>query len=148
MDKIERIARAIKTAHEAGDTFANLEGDLAPDDAAEAYAAQDRLHELHAEGGRGGLGGRKIALASKVQQELCGIDHPIAGGIFADEIMTSPARVVRADYHGLGVEFELAVKLSRDLTASDGLFDAGTIRRRETAPRAGECGTDAKDHGR
>ena len=127
-DKIDRIAQFIKAAHEAGDGFANLEGDLAPDDVPEAYAAQDRLHALHAASGRGLLGGRKIALASQVQQELCGIDHPIAGGIFADEIMASPAKVARDTYHGLGIEFELAVKLGEDVTAAGGPYDADTIR--------------------
>ncbi len=127
-DKVDRIARAIFAVHEAGERFANLSGDLAPADIAEAYAAQDRLHRLHAEHGRGRLGGRKIALASKVQQELCGIDHPIAGGIFADEIMASPATVARADYHGLGIEFELAFKIGKGLTAADGPFDAASVR--------------------
>lgn len=128
-DKIDRIARFIRAAHEAGDGFANLEGDVAPDDVAQAYAAQDRLHALHAANGRGRLGGRKIALASKVQQELCGIDHPIAGGIYADEIVTSPAKVARDAYHGLGIEFELAVKFGEDVTAAGGPYDADTIRK-------------------
>lgn len=127
-DKVDMIANAIKAAHEAGDDFANLVGVLAPGSVTEAYAAQDRLHELHAESGRGRLGGRKIALASRVQQELCGIDHPIAGGIFADEIMTTPASVARSAYHGLGIEFELAVKLGNDVTTAGGPYDAETIR--------------------
>ena len=50
----------------------------------EAYLAQKLFHE---QSGRSELGGHKIALASKVQQELCGIDHPIAGGIFKNEIL-------------------------------------------------------------
>lgn len=127
-DKVENIARAIKAAHERGEAFANLAGDLAPDDVVQAYAAQDRLHVLHAQNGRGRLGGRKIALASQVQQELCGIDHPIAGGIFADEIMATPASVERSDYHGLGIEFELAVRLGRNLTGEGGPYDAKNIR--------------------
>lgn len=128
LEKIDKIARAIKAAHEGGETFANLAGDVAPDDVAQAYAAQDRLHALHAEAGRGVLGGRKIALASKVQQELCGIDHPIAGGIFAGEIMATPASVKLSDYQGLGIEFEMAVRLGKDLTVEDGPYNAENIR--------------------
>ena len=127
-DKAERIARAIMAAHEAGETYENLTGDLTPADVVEAYAAQTRLHQLHVEGGRGALGGRKIALASKVQQELCGIDHPIGGGIFADEILASPATVELSRYHGLGVEFELAVTLAADLTGDGGPYSKDTIR--------------------
>lgn len=128
-DKAEQIARAIKAAHDAGEQFKNLTGDNAPADEAEAYAAQWRLHALHAADGRGSLGGRKIALASQVQQELCGIDHPIAGGIFAREIHQSPAQIVRSDYHGLGIEFELAFRLADTLEAGSGPYDNDSIRR-------------------
>ncbi|MGI9463670.1 MAG: 2-keto-4-pentenoate hydratase [Aestuariivirgaceae bacterium] len=126
-DKVDQIAQAMKAAHEAGEGYRNFDGDLAPGSVAEAYAAQARLHALHAAQGRGKLGGRKIALASKVQQELCGVDHPIAGGIFADEIMASPASVEAGHYHGLGVEFELAVKLSHDLTGPGGPYSKDMI---------------------
>ena len=102
MDRLDKIAQTIKAEHEAGNTYKNLPDGLAPNDQAEAYAAQERLHALHAKGGRGAIGGRKIALASQVQQELCGVDHPIAGGIFADEIVISPAEISLSDYHGLG----------------------------------------------
>ena len=127
IDKTGKIAQAIMAAHAAGEPFGNLDGDLAPEDLAQAYAAQARLHELHAEGGRGILGGRKIALASKVQQELCGVDHPIAGGIFANEIVASPAAIEMSQYHGLGVEFELAFKLDSDLTSRNGPYGKETI---------------------
>ena len=128
-DRIDRIAQAIKTAHETAEPFRNLDGDLAPTDIPEAYAAQFRLHDLHVKNGRGALGGRKIALASKVQQELCGIDHPIAGAIFANEIMASPVAINLADYHGLGVEFELAIMLADDLTGALAPFSKDTISR-------------------
>ena len=41
-DRIDRIAQAIKTAHETAEPFRNLDGDLAPTDIPEAYAAQFR----------------------------------------------------------------------------------------------------------
>lgn len=129
-DKPDAIAREIMRQHQDGETYANLSGDLAPTDAAEAYAAQFRLHELQAKGPRGPLGGRKIALASAVQQELCGVDHPIAGGVFASEIHQSPTEIRLADYHGLGLEFELAAILGEDIAPGSGPFDAKTIRSR------------------
>ncbi len=128
-DKADRIARAIKGAHDAGERFKNLTGDNAPADEAEAYAAQWRFHRLHAAEGRGPLGGRKIALASQVLQELCGINRPIAGGVFACEIHASPARILQSDYHGLGIEFELAFKLANKLVAGSGPYDNQSIRR-------------------
>ncbi len=93
-DRLDTIAREIIRQHEAGESFTNLSGDLAPRDIKEAYAAQFRLHEIHAAEGRGPLAGRKIALASAVQQELCGVDHPLAGGCWGAEpqAMTSAAK--------------------------------------------------------
>lgn len=127
-DRIDAIAEEIKRQHEAGETYRNLTGALEPRDMDEAYAAQFRLHELHAAAGRGPLGGRKIALASAVQQELCGVDHPIAGGIFAREIHESPAELTLADHHGLGMEFELAVTLGEDIRPGGAPLDAAAAR--------------------
>ncbi|MEX2519792.1 MAG: hypothetical protein WD969_10725 [Paracoccaceae bacterium] len=127
-DRIDAIAREIIRQHQTGETFSIFEAPMAPRDMDEAYAAQFHLHRLHAAEGRGPLGGRKIALASKVQQELCGVDHPIAGGIFAREIHQSPAKLKLADYHGLGLEFELAAVLAADIGPGDGPFDKTTIR--------------------
>lgn len=127
-DRTTAIAKEIIRQHEAGEGFTNLSGDLAPRDINEAYAAQFRLHEIHLDGGRGPLSGRKIALASQVQQELCGVDHPLAGGIFEREIFKSGASLNLADYHGLGMEFELAVVLGRDLSPGDEPFDAAAMK--------------------
>ncbi|MEM9735628.1 MAG: fumarylacetoacetate hydrolase family protein [Pseudomonadota bacterium] len=116
MERPTDIAHEIIQQHRDRDRFHNLTGELAPRDIAEAYAAQAEFHRLNRIDGRGALGGRKIALASPVQQELCGIDHPIAGGIFASEIQESPAEISLSAYHGLGIEFELAAVISRDIS--------------------------------
>ena len=134
-DRLDHIAREIFRQHRAGEGFANLSGDLAPRDIDEAYAAQFRLHEIHASEGRGPLGGRKIALASKVQQELCGVDHPIAGGVFAGEIFESGAELRLADYHGLGLEFELAVVLGEDIAPGEAPLDRESARAATAAIR-------------
>lgn len=134
-DRLDKIAREIIRQHAAGERFANLSGDLAPRDIDEAYAAQFRLHEIHLAEGRGPLGGRKIALASKVQQELCGVDHPLAGGIFTREILESPAELRLADYHGLGMEFELAVVIGEDIAPGGAPLDRAAARAAASAIR-------------
>ncbi|MEM9045452.1 MAG: hypothetical protein AAGC81_12225, partial [Pseudomonadota bacterium] len=133
MDRAEQIAREIVNQHRAGRTYRQLTGDFMPRDIDEAYAAQTELHEIHAREGRGLLGGRKIALASKVQQELCGVDHPIAGGIFKNEILESPAKIALADYHGLGIEFELAIEIERTISRPG--LDRDSIRHHIAAIR-------------
>ena len=62
-----------------------------------------------------------------MQQELCGIDHPIAGGIFESEIYNSPFEVNFASYHGLGLEFELAMEISEDLNSKSIKFDENNV---------------------
>lgn len=113
----DKIAARIEQAHQQHETFTALTGELAPANLQQAYAAQQALQRLRADGERGPVGGRKIALASKVQQELCGIDHPIAGAIYQNEIYSTPAALKFSDYHGLGIEYEIALTLTEDTVA-------------------------------
>ena len=125
MDRIEKIAEFMLNQHKSQQNFQNLPQTLMPENFEEAYETQKIFQK---NSGRGELGGFKIALASKVQQELCGIDHPIAGGIFANEIKTSPAIFELENFHGLGLEFELAVTLSDDLKTGMEPFDKDNIK--------------------
>ena len=125
MDRIEKIAQFMLNQHKSQQNFQNLPQTLMPENLEEAYETQKIFQK---NSGRGELGGFKIALASKVQQELCGIDHPIAGGIFANEIKTSPAIFELENFHGLGLEFELAVTLSADLKPGMEPFDKDNIK--------------------
>ena len=79
MSKIEKIANFMINEHRDNKIYKNLPDTFKPKNIEEAYLAQNIFHKTI---GRGELGGYKIALASKIQQQLCGIDHPIAGAIF------------------------------------------------------------------
>ena len=126
MDRMEEIAQFMLDQHKSQQNFQNLPQTLMPENFEEAYETQKIFQK---NSGRGELGGFKIALASKVQQELCGIDHPIAGGIFANEIKTSPAILELENFHGLGLEVELAVTLSADLKPGMEPFDKDNIKK-------------------
>ena len=125
MDRLEQIAQFMLDQHNSKQNFQNLPETLMPKDFDEAYKVQQVFQK---NSDRGELGGFKIALASKIQQELCGIDHPIAGGIFANEINSSPSTFELSNFHGLGLEFEIAVKLSDDLKPEMGPFNKDDIR--------------------
>ena len=84
--------------------------------------------------GWGELGGHKIALTSKAIQELCGVDQPAGGAIFARTIKRSPATLRLADFMHLGLEFELGVRLGRDLPAAGAPWD-----RVKVTPAVGAC---------
>ena len=107
--KIEKVSEFIFQSHQRGDTFSNLENDMKPQDFAEAYDIQKRLRQKLP---RGPLGGYKIALSSKIQQDYHNITQPVYGGLFRKEIFNSPKMIVLKNYHRMSVEFELAFELS------------------------------------
>jgi 2-keto-4-pentenoate hydratase len=126
-ERIERIAQKLAADWRARAPYEALAGDLRPRDMDEACAAQSALHRRLAPE-RGPLAGRKIALASPVMQKMCGIDHPVAGAIFAADVRRSPAEVNLDDFRHLGVEFELALILARDVGPEEAPFDAAGAR--------------------
>lgn len=126
MSKIDDIVDHMLNQHQNNEVFKNLPETLKPSNIDEAYKAQILFQK---KSGRGELGGFKIALASKIQQDLCGIDHPIAGGIFNNEIKSSPSTFQLNKFHGLGLEFEIAVTLSHELNSEMGLLDSNNIRK-------------------
>ncbi len=110
------IARRIFEANLARKRFQPLRGEVAPASLEEAYLIQDEVHRLfETEAGMGPLGGHKIALTSRAVQELCGVDQPAYGKVFAKTIRRSPAGVKLSDYMHLGLEFEVAVEIGRDV---------------------------------
>ena len=126
MNRLEQIAQCMIDQHNLKQNFENLPETLMPKDFDEAYETQKIFQE---NSGRGSLGGFKIALASKVQQQLCGIDHPVAGGIFSNEINSSPSTFELKNFHGLGLEFEIAATMSDDLKPEMGPFNSENIRK-------------------
>jgi 2-keto-4-pentenoate hydratase len=129
-----RIAAHIFDAHQRKERFQRLRGDLAPASLEEAYAVQDEVHRLFREAGWGEIGGHKIALTSRAVQELCGVDQPAGGGIFARTIQRSPATIRLADFMHLGLEFELGVRLGADLPAAGAPYT-----RESVAPAVAAC---------
>ena len=107
--KIEKVSEFIFQSHQHGDAFSNLENDMKPQDFAEAYEIQKSLRQKLP---RGPLGGYKIALSSKIQQDYHNITQPVYGGLFRKEIFNSPKVLVLKNYHRMSVEFELAFELS------------------------------------
>jgi 2-keto-4-pentenoate hydratase len=122
-------ARFLDEAHRAGARYQNLPEAIAPKTFEEAYAAQEALCALW-EPRLGPIAGRKIAVTTKVMQELMGIDHPCGGTIFASRVHPSPAAITKADFINVRIECELAVRLGR------GLPQGPTAHTRESAREA------------
>ena len=112
MKRINEICEFMISQHNKGIHFNNLQDPYLPKDANEAYEVQF-LYQNKSK--RGEIGGYKIALASKIQQQLCSINNPIAGGIFKNEIYKSPSIIKLKEYQSLGLEFEIAFEISKDI---------------------------------
>ncbi len=101
--------------------------DLRPADFAAAYAVQDHLVELLLAARKTSVGGQKIALSSKVMQEMLGADRPVAGVLLATDLHESPLVVRRSDFLGFGIECEIAVRLGSELRADAAPHDRETV---------------------
>ena len=117
-ERAAAAARRLFDEHRAGERCAALPADLRPRNLDEAHAIQDHLQRLNEAHGLGPLAGWKVALTTPVMQRLAGIDHPCAGGIHERYVYRSPAALAAGDYVRIGVEAEIAVRLSADLAGS------------------------------
>jgi len=77
----------------------------------------------------GPIAGYKIALSTPAMQKFVGVDRPQAGVVFESRVLRSPARVRRADFLNLVVEFEIAVEVAEDLAAADAPFTRERVAR-------------------
>lgn len=114
MKQTEKTARKLFYNWNSRSPYEAVSGEFGVDSVADAYDVQLFLQNLHT-ANRGEVAGRKIALSSKTMQQMIGVDHPIAGGIFSGEVVLSPATIRASDFVHLGLEFELAVELKSDV---------------------------------
>ena len=96
-------------------------------DVAAAYDFQSRYVDLMMKRRRAGFAGYKIGLTSARMQAMCGINQPIAGVILDDVVHGSGSSLSATAYGRLGVEFEIAVRMSRSLPASVVPYDGATV---------------------
>jgi 2-oxo-3-hexenedioate decarboxylase/2-keto-4-pentenoate hydratase len=92
-----------------------LPPELMPADLDEAYRVRAEFEEIEQARGRGIVAGYKIGLTTPIMQQLCGVDEPCCGAIFATEMHHRRAELAMSDYCRLGIETEIAVRLGEDL---------------------------------
>src|SRR5215470_3290591 len=117
MSTHDELAQTLMREHAAGTRFHPM--GLA--DLAAAYGVQRRFVELMGETA-GAVAGYKIGLTSARMQKMCGIDQPIAGAIFGTRVMASGVTLQARRYHHVGLEFEVGVRLGRDLPRAQAPF--------------------------
>ena len=88
---------------------------LYPADLDEAYAIQQAFREIEEARGRGAVVGYQIGLTTPVMQQICGVDEPCHGLMFAPEVHQRRAEISAGEYCRIGVETEIAFQLGNDL---------------------------------
>jgi len=107
-------ARMILAARQGRRILAPL-GTAAPTDIAAGYAVQRQVAGML---GATPPAGFKIGATTAQMQSYLGLDGPAAGFVPAGSINRSPLVVNYADFLGVGVECEIAVRLIADLPAA------------------------------
>lgn len=115
-EAIDRIAQGLISEHRDGTNFHRLP----ISNLAEAYRVQEAYIATII--GDNAVAGYKIGLTSQRMQQLCGIDQPVRGTIFSSRVRTSGAQMSLSQYHHLGFEFEICVRLGRDLVSNGAPF--------------------------
>jgi len=111
----EKIAERLIEEHRRGTQFQPFAAAAGVASLTDAYAVQrEYVRRLMATRGVGAAG-YKIGLTTKRMQEMCGLDRPVAGVVLSDRVHASGASLALADYVRIGLEFEIAVRLARDL---------------------------------
>jgi 2-keto-4-pentenoate hydratase len=123
MDRIVEAAQVIATARRTKGRLAALAPEVAPRDEAEGYRVQRALRDLLLPQ-FGALVGYKIGCTSNVMQQYLNIPHPCSGSVFERGVHQSGVKLAASDFVHVGVECEIAVKLSRDLSPGEAPFTA------------------------
>jgi 2-keto-4-pentenoate hydratase len=117
----DKLARLLMKEHAAGTKFHPLSPETGVTDLASAYAVQRRYVALMTESA-GAPAGYKIGLTSARMQKMCNIDQPVAGVVLASRVMQSGVVLQARRYHHMGLEFEVGVRLGRDLPRGEAPF--------------------------
>jgi 2-keto-4-pentenoate hydratase len=91
-----------------------LPPELMPADLDEAYRVRQIFQEIETEA-RGTVVGYKIGLTTPIMQRLCGVDEPVYGAIFENEVHHGRAELAARNHCRLGIETEIALRLGEDL---------------------------------
>jgi 2-keto-4-pentenoate hydratase len=114
------VAEALMDEHRGDVTFRCFAASRGIASPAQAYAVQREYVRLQMASRGVATVGYKVGLTSKRMQAMCGIDSPVAGVVLQDRVHCSGASVSASAYGRIGLEFEIAVRLGRDLRPDGG----------------------------
>src|SRR5271163_3607074 len=116
----DAVARMLIDEHQRGVRFRPFAAAMGITDLHLAYEVQRSYVGLQMRDRRTTPVGYKVGLTSPRMQAMCKIDRPVAGVVLGDRVHQSGVVVEARDYGRVGLEFELAVRLGRDLCGDAG----------------------------
>lgn len=111
----ESAARYLARGRVGRERLIELESAMRPANESEAYLVQSELHRLLTDAGKGPVTGHKIGCTTAVMQQFLRIHNPCAGGVFAPTVINERGAVDFMSYLHVGVECEIAARLTQDL---------------------------------
>ncbi len=115
MDRIDELAERLLAEHDSRTPFTSVAREAKVRDVGSAYDIQDAyVRKLLTRQGAA-RAGYKIGLTSPRMQEMCGIGHPISGVVFDARVHASGMSARLSEHVHLGVEFEIGVRIGRDM---------------------------------
>lgn len=120
-------AAVISASRLAGGLLGELDEAVRPATELGAYQVQAIARGLLSRAGFGRQAGWKIGCTTAVMQEYLGIDSPCAGTMFQGNIWHGRHSFGVPARGRLGVECEIAVRISRDLPARDGQYQVADM---------------------
>ena len=123
----DSIAQKLLREHGDGTRFQSFAAASGIADMAVAYRVQSAFVDLLSREPAARPAGYKVGLTSPRMQAMCGVDHPIAGVVLANRVHRSGTTIGASDHSRLGIEFEIAVRLGRDVPPRSSLYTMESI---------------------
>ena len=105
----------------------SLPAECKPSGLNEAYELQEALNKSLTKAGLGPRVGHKVGCTSKVMQDYMKIAHPCSGTLFESTVHTHGVSQPSNLYNHVGVECEIAVRLSNDIPPSRAPYTLDSI---------------------
>ena len=117
MADAKTAAQLLLHARKPGQALTALPENALPADKTQAYAAQAELVSLLSNHS-GKPVGYKVGCTNATARQMLALDSPFSGRCFEKELSASPASIDAATLHMIGIEPEIAVRISKDLAPS------------------------------
>lgn len=79
----------------------------------DAYAIQSEILARALRSGSDSVAGYKVGLTTAKMQTFCGVAEPIGGRILKSNVRASGAKIRKSEFHRLGIESELALRVGK-----------------------------------